>query len=173
MIGSGRISGLILAVVGLGIFLIGALFLLVSGTARTIGGMIFGFGFFFIISAPLVGGGIYLMVRGQQEKAEFAEVEKQKKILNMVLAQGQVRLSEVAVALNMTRSQVEDHVRDLVGKELFSGAINWKDGILYSREAATLKSDRRCPNCGGELQLAGKGVIKCPWCGSEVFLNRA
>jgi DNA-directed RNA polymerase subunit RPC12/RpoP len=33
-----------------------------------------------------------------------------------------------------------------------------------------MKADRKCPNCGGELTLAGKGVIKCPFCGSEVFL---
>jgi DNA-directed RNA polymerase subunit RPC12/RpoP len=61
-------------------------------------------------------------------------------------------------------------VRDLVGKNLFSGAINWKDGILYSKQASELKADRKCPNCGGQLELVGKGVIECPFCGSEVFL---
>jgi DNA-directed RNA polymerase subunit RPC12/RpoP len=28
----------------------------------------------------------------------------------------------------------------------------------------------KCPNCGGELQIAGKGVIKCPYYGSEIFV---
>ena len=138
----------------------------------TTAGLVLGLGFVFIVSAPLVGGGIYLMVRGRHEVAEFAEVEKQKKILNMVLTQGQVRLAEVALELDMTRDQVRANVRDLVGKGLFSGAINWKDGILYSKEAAELKGDRRCPNCGGELEFAGKGMIVCPWCGAEVFLNQ-
>jgi len=88
----------------------------------------------------------------------------------MVLAQGKVTLSEVALELNMPMDQVEDMVRDLVGKNLFSGAINWEDGVLYSKQASQMKADRKCPNCGGELTLAGKGVIKCPFCGSEVFL---
>ena len=81
---------------------------------------------------PLGGGGIYLLAKGQQEKTEYAEIEKQKKILNMVLAQGKVTLSEIALELNPPRDQVEDMVRDLVGKNLFSGAINWKEGLLHS-----------------------------------------
>jgi DNA-directed RNA polymerase subunit RPC12/RpoP len=119
---------------------------------------------------PLGGGGVYLLSKGRQESAEYAEIAKQKKILNMVLAQGKVTLSEVALELTTPRDKVEDYVRDLVGKGLFSGAINWQDGILYSRQASQMKADRKCPNCGGQVELAGKGVIKCPYCGSEVFL---
>jgi DNA-directed RNA polymerase subunit RPC12/RpoP len=174
MIGSGRTSGLAMTLVGIGIFLIGIVLLVTGRASGSLGtsGFVLGVLFFFIIGAPLVGGGTYMMVKGRQEVAEFAEVAKQKKILNMVLAQGQVRLAEAALELGMTRDQVEDSVRDLVGKGLFSGAINWKEGVLYSKEASQLKADRRCPNCGGELELAGKGVIRCPWCGSEVFLSQ-
>ena len=175
MIGSGRSSGLVLTLIGFGIFFIFTLLLIVgrvSGSLQSNAGLVLGLGFVFIVSAPLVGGGLYMMVKGRQEVAEFAEVAQQKKILNMVLTQGQVRLAEVALELEMTRDQVRENVRDLVGKGLFSGAINWKDGILYSKEAAEMKGDRACPNCGGELELAGKGVVECPWCGSEVFLGQ-
>jgi len=65
------------------------------------------------------------------------------------------------VELDLPIDTVEDMVRDLVGKNLFSGAINWKDGILYSKQASELKADRKCPNCGGQLELVGKGVIAC------------
>jgi DNA-directed RNA polymerase subunit RPC12/RpoP len=41
--------------------------------------------------------------------------------------------------------------------------------VLYSVEAAKLTGNK-CPNCGAEQQFAGKGVIKCQYCGSEVFL---
>jgi DNA-directed RNA polymerase subunit RPC12/RpoP len=34
-----------------------------------------------------------------------------------------------------------------------------------------MRGQNRCPNCGGEVELAGKGVIKCPYCGAEIFLT--
>ena len=101
----------------------------------------------------------------------MTQARKERKILDMVLTQGKVRLDEVALEINASRDEVEDMVRDLVGKQLFTGAVNWRDGLLYSKEAAQLKADHKCPNCGGELQLAGKGVIECPFCGSEVFMH--
>ena len=119
---------------------------------------------------PLGGGGFYLLSKGRQESAEYTEIAKEKKILNMVLAQGKVTLSEVALEPNQPRDKVEDLIHDLVGKNLFSGAMNWQDGVLYSKQASQMKADRKCPNCGGQVELAGKGVIKCPFCGAEVFL---
>ena len=138
MTGMGRLSGIILAAAGLLICGIVAVFLLsgLAGGRVSAPGAILGFGLAMIVVLPLVGGGVFLAVRGRQEATEYAQVAKQKKILNMVLAQGQVRIAEVALELGATRDQVEDDIRDLVGKGLFSGAINWKDGILYSREAS-------------------------------------
>ncbi len=43
--------------------------------------------------------------------------------------------------------------------------------MLYSVEASKLQGQTHCPNCGGELQLAGKGLVKCPYCGAEIFLT--
>ena len=177
MPGQGRIIGIILIAVALIACLLATAWLLVAvsqgvGQGGTDpGGAILGLFIVAIVFVlPLGGGGIYLLTKSQQEKTEYAEIEKQKKLLNMVLAQGKVSFSEVALELNMPRDQVEDMVRDLVGKNLFSGAINWNDGILYSKQASQMKADRKCPNCAGELTLAGKGVIECPFCGSEVFL---
>ena len=173
MPGQGRIIGIILIAIALIACLLATALLLaqVSSSETTVTGAILGLlivGIVFVL--PLGGGGIYLLTKSQQEKSQYAEIEKQKKLLNMVLAQGKVSFSEVALELNMPRDQVEDMVRDLVGKNLFSGAINWEDGVLYSKQASQMKADRKCPNCSGELTLAGKGVIKCPFCGSEVFL---
>lgn len=174
MPGQGRTLGIILIVVAVIAFLVAAALLItqLSSGETTASGAVLGLLIALIVFVlPLGGGGIYLLTRGKQEAAEFAEVEKQKKILNMVLAQGKVSLSDVAVELNTPIDKVEDMVRDLVGKGLFSGAINWKDGILYSKQASQLKADHKCPNCGGQLELAGKDVVECPFCGSTVFLS--
>jgi len=88
----------------------------------------------------------------------------------MVQAQGQVKISDVALELDASRDQVKEWVYDLVHKGLFAGYINWDEGTLYSRDAAQLRGDK-CPSCGGELELAGKGVVRCPYCGAEIFLT--
>jgi len=159
-------------VAGIAIGLVAAIFF-GSGAAsgRTASAMILGSGLVFVIVVlPLVGTGGFLFVKGRQEAATFAEVEKEKRVLNMVLAQGQVRVAEAALELNATRDQVKGWIYDLVGKGLFTGYINWNEGILYSRQASELGTNK-CPNCGGELELAGKGVVNCPYCGTEIFLS--
>ena len=42
----------------------------------------------------------------------------------------------------------------------------------YSVESQKLTGDSKCPNCGGDLIFAGKGLISCPYCGSQVFLTK-
>ncbi len=171
MTGSGKTIGMIMIVAGIAICLVAALFF-GSGAAsgRTASAMILGFGLVFVfVVLPLVGVGGFLFAKDRQEAAAFAEVEKEKRVLNMVLTQGQVRVAEVALELNATRDQVKEWVYDLVGKGLFTGYINWDEGILYSKQASELKTNK-CPNCGGQLELAGKGVVSCPYCGTEIFL---
>ena len=141
-----------------------------TGTQLQSGGAALTMGCALLVAAVVGGFGVWFLMQGRSEASQFADVEKQKKILNMVLAQGKVSLSEVALELGEPRDRVEDMVRDLVGKQLFSGAVNWNDGLLYSKQAAEMKADQKCPNCGGQVELAGKGIIKCPYCGSQVFL---
>ncbi len=175
MVGAGKLIGAILIAVGLVVALLAGVYLF-AGYAEgriSLPAVVLGLSLAIIaVTMPAAGVGIYLLAKGRSEEAQFAQVEKERKILNMVLAQGKVRFAEIALELNVPRDQVEDLVRSLVGKNLFSGAINWQDGILYSKELAQFNIDRKCPNCGGQLEIAGKGVIKCPWCGSEVFIHR-
>ncbi len=175
MVGSGKILGVLLALIGIVGFILSAIFLgmQVHTGETTITGALLGILIvFFVLVAPLVTGGIYLMRKGEAEKAAYERARLERKLLNMVLTQGKVSFSEAAIELNIPRDQVEELVRSLVGKNLFSGAVNWEDGVLYSEEARTLLQTRRCPNCGGTLEIAGKGVIKCPWCGAEIFIHK-
>jgi hypothetical protein len=166
---SGRVIGIILVVIGMAIGLIGVAWVSVSSRDLTGGATVLGLALTFVLAAPFVGAGAYLLVRGLREAAEFAEVEKERKLLGMVKTQGQVRVSDVALELDASRDQVKGWLYDLVDKGLFAGYVNWEEGTLYSRDAAQL-GDNRCPNCGGTVELAGKGVVGCPYCGAEIFL---
>ena len=171
---TGKIIGLILIVAGICICVAISGWILASSadpeSDMRLSGAVSGLVLAFIITAPLAGAGIFMFIRGQRETAEFADVEKERELLGMVQAQGQVAVSDVALELDASRDQVKEWVYDLVHKGLFAGYINWDEGMLYSRDAAQLHGDK-CPNCSGELELAGKGVVECPYCGAEIFLT--
>ena len=173
MIGRARIVGISLMI---GSVLLLLAFLGWAGTAffseeTSSGGAVLGMFLAVLVLTPIFGIGVYLLRKGQDEESQFATVKQEKKLLNMVLTQGQVSISELVAELQEPRENIEEMIRNLVGKRLFSGAINWDKGILYSVESQTLTDGKTCPNCGGEIEFAGKGLLECPWCGSEVFLT--
>jgi len=169
--GQGRIVGLLLIIFALVIVLIGGLFLasgLKEGGLR-VSGFLLGLAVVLILAVPLLGGGVFVLIRGRSEARQFAQAAQEKKILNIVRTQGQVNISDLVLEMNLTREQVKGYIYDWVGKGLFTGYINWDDGVLYAREAAEMQTTK-CPNCGGIREVVGKGIVKCPYCGSELFL---
>jgi DNA-directed RNA polymerase subunit RPC12/RpoP len=169
VLGSGRVVGTLLVVGGILFGIIGTAWLFVSG-ARA-GGIVLGMVFLAILVLPLLGGGIYLLFRGQSEVKDQAEVQKQRMVLNMVETRGKVKISDIALEINGTREQVQKYIYDLVGKGLFTGYVNWREGVLLAQQASDMEANKTCPNCGGALELAGKGIVECPYCGSEIFLK--
>ena len=121
-----------------------------------------------VLVLPLLGGGIFLILKSRSEAGHMAELQKEKRLLNLLQTQGQISLGEAAIELDVSRETLKSYVYDLVGKQLFSGYVNWDQGMLYSSSAASMGSGT-CPNCGGKLEFAGKGVTQCPYCGIEIF----
>ena len=174
MMRTGRLVGIILAIVGILICLIGSLVSFTSTRsvetqAASTGGMMLGVAISVILAIPLLGVGIYLFVRGGAEAREMVDIDRQRKILDMVKTRGQMNVSDLVFELKSSSTQVRDDIYKLVGMGLFTGYVNWDDGVLYSVEASKLTGNK-CPKCGGEQSFAGKGVVKCKYCGSEIFL---
>ena len=95
---------------------------------------------------------------------------KQRRLVRFVKARGKVGLDELVAELDAPRGLVEEWIYRLVDKGRFTGYINWDERVLYSAEVKELREGGRCPTCGGDLEIAGKGVIRCEHCGAEIFL---
>ena len=169
----GRLIGLVLMVIGMGITVIAGLFLAVRAgeDGSTLLGTILGAGLAFVVVAPLIGFGLYMWVQGGREAEEESVMEKQRQLLDIVKSRGQIRINELAIEMSVPLDQVKNMVHQLVGLQVFSGYINWDDGILFSQEASQLRDLDECKKCGGEIELVGKGVVKCPYCGTDYFLT--
>ncbi len=124
-----------------------------------------------VVAVPLVGGGLFMLRQGAKEEVETAEAARQRKILDMVAAQGEVSVNDIVIELQSDTDTVQDMIRRLVGMGVLSGYVNWEKGVLYSQDAAALRELKQCKNCGGDIRLTGKGVVSCPWCGTEYFLT--
>ena len=159
-----RIIGIVLIIVSLGIDAwLGAG--LASGSRAT--GVALGFVLF---SLPFLAVGIYLLMSSRGEIKEESKADKERTILNSVMTRGRVSVADLAIEGNLTRDQVKAYIYDLIGKDLFRGYVNWDRGELVSAEAVQIKDDT-CPNCGGRVELAGKGLVRCPYCGTETYLS--
>lgn len=132
---------------------------------------IFGFVLFSVVLLLPLGAGIFMLWKGGQEAEVAGRAKQQRRLLDMVKTQGQVYISDVAIEMDVSRDEVQAMLYDLVGKGLFSGYVNWDEGVLYSQQASQLRERSTCAVCGGQLELAGHGVIRCPYCGTEYFLE--
>lgn len=137
----------------------------------TLPAMFLGLALVALFVLPLAGGGVFMLMRGQQEAKSDVVAQKQRRLLDMVTTRGELPISDAAVELQMPRDEVKNWVYRLVGLGVFTGYINWEDGVLYSAQASQLRDMTHCKKCGGEVKLAGKGVVRCPYCGTEYFLD--
>jgi len=173
MSGSGRVVGLIMLGTGLLFGIVSWAWLIAGILEGNIqgSGAILGVILSLFLVVPLVGAGIYFFVKGQAESKDLARVQEQRRLLDIVTTRGQVSIPDLVLELNSTRDNVQRDLNELVGRGLFSGYVDWAKGMLYSVERSKLQGQQHCPNCGGKVELAGKGLIKCPFCGAEIFLT--
>jgi len=161
-----RAIGIVLVIVGAGV----AVWLATGlATGRSVTGAALGFVLF---SLPFLAVGAYFLLQSKGEVRQQTEVDKERAILNAVMTRGRVSLADLAIENDAGREDVRRYVYDLIGKDLFRGYVDWDKGELVSAEAAQIKGDS-CPSCGGRLQLAGKGLVRCPFCGTETYLSPA
>jgi hypothetical protein len=170
---TGRLVGVLLLVGGLALCLLGAAYTLpqVASKTLTLSAAILGLAIAAVVALPLAGIGVFMIVRGGQEAKTDVVAQKQRRLLDMVSSRGQLPIADAAVELQVPRDELKNLIYRLVGLGVFTGYINGDDGLLFSAQASQLRNLTNCKKCGGEVKLVGKGVVKCPYCGTEYFLD--
>lgn len=170
----GRILGIILIIGGI---IVGIIIISLMGVYRSEGSLSGGAAVlgsaigFIVLVLPQWGIGGFLLWKGGREADTAVQANKQRQLLNMVKTRGQIAISDLVIEMQSSQDEVNQMLHELVGMGLFSGYVNWDEGMLYSEQASALRELTNCLNCNGELELAGKGVIRCPYCGTEYFLD--
>lgn len=85
--------------------------------------------------------------------------------------QGRAAIYDVARRLGLSEARLREVLIGALGHGRFSGYVDWRRGIVFSADAERLREGRACPDCGGPMDLGGRGVIVCPYCGTEVLLQ--
>lgn len=173
MVNMPKIATIVAAVLGVGWLVAVGSFVMAAHASGKIdaSATALGLGVFTFLPALLMfvfAGVAWRMARVQDR--EMADISLERDILERVNAEGEVYLPQLAAELHTNLDSVKNAVYRVAGKNLLAGYVNWDEQKLYSRDAAALNKAGTCPHCGGKLELAGKGVIRCPYCGSEVFL---
>ena len=127
---------------------------------------------FFMV--PLMVGvavpGVLFTRRAQETLAREARADRFAAAMAAVSLRGKVGISELAGDLGVDTAALKEELAEAVRDRQFSGYVNWKEGVLYGRDARALTEHGRCPSCGGAMELAGHKVITCQNCEAEVFL---
>ena len=170
----GRFLGIALIIGGL---IVGIIITVLMTTYRaegrlSAGGMVLGLALGYIVLVlPQLGIGALLIWKGGADAQAAEHAQAQRQLLNIVQTHGQIGMNDLVIEMGSTYNRVKEILYQLVGMGLFTGYINWDEGMLYSQQAIQLRELTQCHHCSGQLELAGHGVIRCPYCGTEYFLD--
>jgi hypothetical protein len=95
---------------------------------------------------------------------------QEEALVRWVYERGRMAIYDLARQLGMSEARLRELLYAALSHGRFAGYVDWRRGIVFSIDARRLREGRVCPNCGGAMDLAGSGVIACPYCETEVLL---
>lgn len=128
-------------------------------------------GIVFVLVAPIFGFGIYRYASSAQAEAHLVadEMEKPRQLLDILKANGQADLETLSRELGSSADEIKAMIDDLISLELFSGIINWDEGIIALIDPNVLKLIDTCKNCHNPISMKESGVTICPHCGTQYY----
>ncbi|MBD3291955.1 MAG: hypothetical protein GF393_03460 [Armatimonadia bacterium] len=123
------------------------------------------------VGVGLMIGGAVALSRAHRRAEEDEAARFETRVESMIETAGSTTIPAIAAELGVSTQKVRQAIYDLVAQQRFTGYVNWDEQRVYSVVIGRMPTNR-CPNCGGELELAGKDTVVCPYCRNEIFLSR-
>lgn len=140
------------------------LFLAVQASAGKIGArqatMISGV--VFVALVPIVGYGIFLYTKQDDPPPAISPILKQRELMDVLRSREQMEISELAQQLDITERTAQEMIQDLITLDIFSGFVNWDDGVVSCMDAEQLLQLSHCSICDIPIQV--KHGIVCQVC---------
>lgn len=126
----------------------------------------------FTVVALLVGAGLYLYSRAEvgAEVVVNTEMLKPRELSDLLIARGQLKLSEAAQALGLSENEVKATLDGLATLEVFSGYSNWDDAVLGALGPEALKAMQTCIICESPIHIKSPGQTICMVCRTAYYL---
>jgi len=96
--------------------------------------------------------------------------QKQRDLVSVVWGRGKATLAQLATELRLSPPRVHELLVESMRAGVFTGFVDPRTEEVVSAAATDLRQGRRCPSCGGQMDLAGRGLVVCSYCRAEVFL---
>lgn len=123
----------------------------------------------FLLIAPLFGFGIYRYAKStQEERTSLAEeMEKPRQLLDILKEKGQADIRFLSDELHSNPEEIKAMIADLTALQLFSGIVNWEDGLIAMVDPDLLQLIDICKNCQNPIEIKEATVTICTHCGTE------
>lgn len=124
----------------------------------------------FIVSSPLFGYGILTYARSTEDEAYATndDMEKPRLLLDYLHEHGQSDISILAKELDTTPSNIKQYINELSELSLFSGIIDWDNGLIALAKPSVIEALDICKSCKNPIKIYGN-VTTCQHCGTEYY----
>ncbi len=103
----------------------------------------------------------------EEEEADAILSWREKRFLNIMEVQKQMRVLALAGVLKMSGQEFREYIHKIAAAGLFSGYVDWDEGLVCAMRSEEMAHE--CPKCKALRQTDGEDVAVCEWCGVELF----
>ena len=94
----------------------------------------------FMPSALLAGYGAYQYIRVGEEPDIIPDIDirQQRELVDLIHQRGMISITDASHELGIKEHDVHDAIRQLLELEIFTGDVDWKEGVIYSQKVQKL-----------------------------------